>query len=184
MALRCSFRCTLACNGQQTTGSDPMEDTKSKSTNRFYDQSASSTVYPQTSQFSCYPNPEGTGFLEGMFNSTTTATSVVAPPEGGVLPTTVGYDTASQYGFDPTTGHFLAPVSFFPGTNQPEGITSHPLTSLDSQAIAASHSNKLHHQHALHQNHGHQHQHHHHQHQRSQQLEQHRSLEETASSKF
>nr|CDS16777.1 hypothetical protein EgrG_000949000 [Echinococcus granulosus] len=180
MTVLSTFRCTSACNGQQPTGSEPMEDSKSESTDRFYGHPASSTIYPQTSQFSCYPNPDGTGFLEGMFTNTTTTTSVVAPSEGGMLPTTVGYDTVGQYGFDPTTGHFLAPVSFFPGSNQSEGITSHPLNSLDPQAVATSHSSKIHHQHHSHHNHNQQQQHHHQQH-RSQQLEQHRSLEETAS---
>lgn len=168
-----------ASNGQQQPAtSDPMQDSKVKSADRFYEHTVStaSNIYSgQSSQFSSYSNPDGTGgFLEGMFttSASTTTSGVVAPADNAdMLSTPMNYDVCGQYSFDSSMGHFLAPVTFFPPANQNEGITSHPLVALDTHGVGMTSNTKLHHSH----------QHSLVQHQQSQPLEQHRGMEETAS---
>ncbi|VDL57675.1 unnamed protein product [Hymenolepis diminuta] len=145
----------LPCNGQlPSVTSDTLEDIKPKPpVDRFYEQS----LYQP--QFNCYNNQEGTGFLEGMFNSSNTSQEVA-------------YDTSAQYGFDPASGHFLTPVSFLPQSNQSETVP------MDPQSLPVSQNLKINQQHS-HQGHNHQLT----QHIEPQPPQQHRSMEETASSK-
>uniref|UniRef100_A0A5K3F026 Homeobox domain-containing protein n=1 Tax=Mesocestoides corti TaxID=53468 RepID=A0A5K3F026_MESCO len=148
----------VSCGSQQPSTNGPTatrEGPKTKSTDRFYASTAppaADEVYPQPPQIGCYSSSEGTGFLEGIFNATT--------PEGALVST--AYESHSQYGFDPVTGHFVAPVSFFPHPNQGELLTPHPIASADPQSVGAGLNVKHHHQPQLH--------------------EQPRTLEETASS--
>ncbi|VDD81720.1 unnamed protein product, partial [Mesocestoides corti] len=135
------------CGSQQPSTNGPTatrEGPKTKSTDRFYASTAppaADEVYPQPPQIGCYSSSEGTGFLEGIFNATT--------PEGALVST--AYESHSQYGFDPVTGHFVAPVSFFPHPNQGELLTPHPIASADPQSVGAGLNVKHHHQPQLHE---------------------------------